>query len=178
MRQRSSPYHWSVLDPNSIGFKLISLFLVCVIAFGELPVYAVDKALSGRERKGDFVIWHQGMQNLAAAELSMRPDASSGLMNSVSVLGKPMSETYGYDANGNMTSRKDFNGHTTTYQYDNMNRLKTKTADTFFSTGACAPGACGPTQVTFTYTSTGRRQSMTDASGKTNYSYATRDRLL
>src|SRR5262249_8898021 len=34
-------------------------------------------------------IWHQGMQNLAAAEVSMRPDASSGLMNSVSVLGKP-----------------------------------------------------------------------------------------
>src|SRR5262249_34523673 len=68
---------------------LISLFLVCVIAFGELRVYAVDKALSGRERKGDFVIWHQGMQNLAAAEVSMRPDASSGLMNSVSVLGKP-----------------------------------------------------------------------------------------
>src|SRR5215813_10708718 len=89
MRQPSFPYHWSLLDPHSIGFKLISLFLVCVITFSELPVYAVEKAPNGRERKGDFGIWHQGMQNLAAAEVAMRPDASSGLMNSVSVLGKP-----------------------------------------------------------------------------------------
>jgi RHS repeat-associated protein/uncharacterized repeat protein (TIGR01451 family) len=89
-----------------------------------------------------------------------------------------MSEAYGYDAVGNLTSKKDFNGHTTTYQHDTSNRLLSKTADSFFSTGACAGNACGTTQVSFTYTATGRRLSMTDASGVTNYTYDTRDRLL
>ena len=89
-----------------------------------------------------------------------------------------MAESYAYDAAGNLISRTDFNGHTTTYSYDAMNRLKKKTADLFFSTGACAGGACGATQVSFTYTPTGHRASMTDASGTTNYTYDTRDRLL
>jgi RHS repeat-associated protein len=89
-----------------------------------------------------------------------------------------MSESYGYDAAGNVTSRKDFNGHTTTYQYDTMNRLKVKTADAFFSTGACAGGLCGATQITYNYNNVGRRTSMVDASGTTSYTYDTRDRLL
>ena len=89
-----------------------------------------------------------------------------------------MSETYGYDAVGNMTSRKDFNGHTSTFTYDSMNRLKTKAADPFFSTGSCAGGLCGATQITFNYNNVGRRTSMTDASGSSSYTYDTRDRLL
>jgi RHS repeat-associated protein len=89
-----------------------------------------------------------------------------------------MSETYGYDAVGNLNSKKDFNGRTTTYQYDSMNRLKVKTADSFFSTGACAGGLCGATQITYSYDSLGRRTSMVDASGTTTYTYDTRDRLL
>lgn len=89
-----------------------------------------------------------------------------------------MSETYGYDAVGNMTSKKDFNGHTTTYQYDTMNRLKVKLADTFFSTGGCAGGLCGATQVTYNYNNIGRRTSMVDASGTTSYTYDNRDRVL
>ncbi len=52
-----------------------------------------------------------------------------------------------------------------------MNRLLSKTADPFFSQGACANGACGATQVSYTYTPTGKRASMTDASGMTTYSY-------
>src|SRR5262249_9689958 len=89
-----------------------------------------------------------------------------------------MTEIYGYDAAGNLTSKKDFNGHTTTYAYDTMNRLLSKTADAFFSTGACTGGAWGATQISFTYAATGRRLSMTDASGVTNYTDDTRDRLL
>jgi RHS repeat-associated protein len=92
------------------------------------------------------------------------------------------SESYAYDAAGNLISRKDFNGHATTFTYDNMNRLAQKTADAFFSTGTCAPVAglpvCGATLVTYSYTATGRRQSMTDAAGSTTYSYDSRDRLL
>src|SRR5579864_5405775 len=89
-----------------------------------------------------------------------------------------MSETYGYDNLSNITARTDFNGHTTTYQYDTMNRLTMKTADAFFSTGACASGLCGATQVTYSYDDAGHRLSMTDASGTTNYTYDARDRLL
>jgi RHS repeat-associated protein len=89
-----------------------------------------------------------------------------------------MSEAYAYDAAGNMVSNTDFNGHTSTYTYDALNRLLSKTADPFFSAGACAGGACGATQVSYTYTATGRRASMTDGSGTTNYSYDQLDRLL
>jgi RHS repeat-associated protein/uncharacterized repeat protein (TIGR01451 family) len=89
-----------------------------------------------------------------------------------------MRETFGYDAVGNLISKTDFNGHTSTFQYDAMNRLTGKTADAFFSTGPCAGGACGATQVSYTYNSMGRRLSMTDASGQTQYTYDGRDRLL
>jgi RHS repeat-associated protein len=88
------------------------------------------------------------------------------------------SETYQYDAAGNLKSKTDFNGRTTTYAYDGVNRLLSKTADVFFSTGACAGGACGATQVSYTYSATSRRLSMTDASGTTSYTYDNRDRLL
>jgi len=38
---------------------------------------------------------------------------------------------------GNLTSKVDFNGKTTTYAYDSLNRLLSKTPDTSF-TGAAA----------------------------------------
>src|SRR5262249_14779686 len=82
--------------------------------------------------------------------------------------------TRSYDAVGNLTSKKDFNGHTTTYQYDTMNRLKVKTADSFFSTGACAGGLCGATQISYGYNNVGRRTSTTDASRPTTCIYDTR----
>ncbi len=79
-----------------------------------------------------------------------------------------MSETMTYDAAGNLVSKIDFNGKTTGYAYDQNNRLTTKTPDPSFS----AP------VITFTYTTTGQRQNMVDASGTTAYSYDVRDRLL
>jgi RHS repeat-associated protein len=87
------------------------------------------------------------------------------------------SEAYFYDAAGNLTSRTDFNGHTTTYTYDNMNRLTAKVADPFFSQGTCAGGACGATNVSFTYTTTGKRATMDDAFGHWVYTYDLIDRL-
>jgi RHS repeat-associated protein len=88
-----------------------------------------------------------------------------------------MSESYTYDNGGNLATRTDFNGRTTTYQYDNMNRLQSKTADAFFSTGACAGGNCGATQISFTYTATGKRNTMIDATGTTGYGYDGGDRM-
>ncbi len=79
-----------------------------------------------------------------------------------------MSETLTYDVAGNLSTRTDFRGKTTTFGYDSMNRLVSKTPDP----------SLGEPAVTFTYTATDRRASMTDGSGTTNYTYDSRDRLL
>jgi len=63
---------------------------------------------------------------------------------------------------------RDFNGKTTSYAYDVLNRLLSRTPDPSF-TGAPAES--------FTYTLTGKRATMTDASGGTTYSYTNRDRV-
>ena len=79
-----------------------------------------------------------------------------------------MSESYAYDVVGNLASKTDFNGKTTTYSYDTLNGLLKKTPDS----------SLNQTPVSFTYTATGQRNSMSDASGATNYTvYDNRDRL-
>jgi RHS repeat-associated protein len=93
-----------------------------------------------------------------------------------------MSESYQYDAAGNLAARTDFNGHTTTYVYDKANRLLSKTADPFFSTGACAPTSanafpCGATKVSYTYFTSGQRATMSDAFATWQYFYDGRQRL-
>ena len=62
---------------------------------------------------------------------------------------------------GNLGARTDFKGRTTSYQYDALNRLTAKVPDP----------ALGEPAVSFTYTATGRRATMTDASGVTTYGY-------
>lgn len=78
------------------------------------------------------------------------------------------SESFTYDAVGNRLSRTDFNGKTTTFAYDVVNRLLSQAPDPSFRSS--------PT--TFTYTATGKRASMTDTSGVTNYTYDNRDRVI
>ena len=51
---------------------------------------------------------------------------------------------YAYDATGNLSSRTDFRGKTTTYAYESMNRLLSKTPD----------ASLGEPAVTYTYTAT------------------------
>jgi RHS repeat-associated protein len=77
-------------------------------------------------------------------------------------------ERMSYDAAGNLRTKTDFNGRTTTYTYDTLNRLLRKTPD----------ASLGEPPVIFTYTASGQRASMQDASGSTTYSYDNRDRLL
>jgi YD repeat-containing protein len=77
-------------------------------------------------------------------------------------------ETVLYNAVGNVSQRTDFNGKQTTYGYDALNRLLTRT-------GNHANAAAS--NVAFTYTPSGQRETMTDASGVTTYSYDPRDRL-
>lgn len=77
------------------------------------------------------------------------------------------SETTAYDAVGNVSAKTDFNGKTTTFTYDTLNWMFSKIPDASLSQ---------PT-ITFTYTPTGKRATMVDATGTTTYTYDNRDRL-
>jgi RHS repeat-associated protein len=78
-------------------------------------------------------------------------------------------ERFTYYNDGQLHTRTDFNGHATTYAYDAAGRPTTRTPDASFSSEQ---------PVTWTYSATGRRASMTDATGTTSYAYDQRDRLL
>ncbi|MET0645080.1 MAG: RHS repeat-associated core domain-containing protein [Pyrinomonadaceae bacterium] len=92
-------------------------------------------------------------------------DALDRLSKRVLPLG--MFESFAYDEVGNLSARTDYRGKRTSYEYDPMNRLLAKRPD----------ATLGEPAVTFSYTLTGERRAMTDASGTTNYVYDLRDRL-
>ncbi len=92
-------------------------------------------------------------------------DALNRLIKRTLPLG--MSELYTYDQVGNTATRTDSRGKQTSFDYDSLDRLIAKRPDP----------TLGEPNVTYTYTTTGRRRSMTDASGTTNYTYDVRDRL-
>ena len=75
-----------------------------------------------------------------------------------------LTESRSYDNNGNLATVTHFNGIVTTYTYDTLNRLLSRTTP-------------GEAAVSFTYTATGKRHTMNDASGTTTYSYDAMDRL-
>lgn len=64
---------------------------------------------------------------------------------------------YGYDDNGNLTSRTDNTGQTT-YVYDKLNRLATENFP-------------GGVQNTYTYDNVGKLKTLVDAGGTTTYNY-------
>ena len=78
-----------------------------------------------------------------------------------------MTETMTYDDAGNLATKTDFNDRTTSFVYDALNRLTEKHPDP----------ASGEPAVRFTYTASGQRATMEDASGTTTYTYDDRDRL-
>ena len=78
-----------------------------------------------------------------------------------------VNESRTYDNNGNLLSVTHFSGMTTSYGYDPLNRLLSRTPDS----------RTGEATVSFTYTATGKRATMTDASGTTSYTYDSLDRL-
>jgi len=78
-----------------------------------------------------------------------------------------MSETFTYDQGGNVSTRVDFKGLKTTFNYDALNRLVSKVPD----------ASLNESTVTYTYTPTGQRESMTDATGATTYTYDSQQRL-
>lgn len=93
-------------------------------------------------------------------------DALNRLIKRVLPLG--MAELYTYDQVGNRVTRTDFRGKQTSYEFDPMNRLTARRPDP----------SLGEPAVLYSYTETGMRRSMIDASGATAYAYDQRDRLL
>jgi len=87
--------------------------------------------------------------------------------SSLTLPGGGSGATSTYDLFGNRLTLTDSIGKTTTYGYDGVNRLTSKTPDS----------SLGEPVVSFTYTGTGKRASMTDASGTTTYTYDNQDRL-
>ena len=77
-------------------------------------------------------------------------------------------ELYTYDQVGNVVTATDSRGKQTSFEYDALNRLTAKRPDP----------TLGEPNITFTYTKTGQRNSMIDASGTTTYEYDSRDRLI
>jgi RHS repeat-associated protein len=106
------------------------------------------------------------MTNANGRTTGFEYDALNRIIKRVMPLG--MSELYTYDQVGNVVTLTDFRGKQTSYEYDAMNRLLAKRPDTTLN----------EPNISFTYTPTGRRNSMSDASGTTNYTYDLRDRLL
>jgi RHS repeat-associated protein len=84
------------------------------------------------------------------------------------ILPAGQAENFTYDLAGNLASHTDFIGKNTVYAYDSGNRLLTKTPDSSFH----------EPPVSYTYTTTGKRASMTDLSGTTTYAYDSVDRLI
>ncbi len=77
-------------------------------------------------------------------------------------------ESFAYDAAGNLISHTDFKGKVTAFAYDAMNRMISKTPDASFGAAAVA----------YTYSASGKRTSMTDATGVTTYTYDAADRII
>jgi len=78
-----------------------------------------------------------------------------------------LTETRNYDYSGNLTSLVHFDGTTTTYTYDALNRLTGRSSN--------SPHAEPP--VSFTYTATGKYHTSTAQDGTVNYTYDALDRL-
>jgi RHS repeat-associated protein len=75
------------------------------------------------------------------------------------------SSTFGFDAMGNLIRETNFNGVIITNQYNDLNRVTSRTSG-------------GDYSVLFSYSPTGQRTNMIDASGTNIYSYDSFDRLL
>jgi RHS repeat-associated protein len=73
-------------------------------------------------------------------------------------------ERFSYDLAGNLGYATNFNGVIIANQYDVMNRLTNRASVNGY-------------KVSYTYTSTGQRQTMIDPNGTTTYLYDNRDRL-
>ena len=138
---------------TSFVYDALGRLITVIDALGGQTSYGYDEAgnkISQTDANGNITLWVY--DNLGKQTKHTLP------------LG--MSETFTYDANGNMMTKTDFNCDTTTFTYDSCcNRLLSKN----YPDGS---------QVSFTYTAGGLRETVTDARGTTSNIYDARNRLL
>jgi len=82
-------------------------------------------------------------------------------------------ETYTYTASGQMATKVDRNGNTTTYVHDSHNRLLSQTV-----TGLSVTELLAERQISYTYDNNGNQLSMTDSSGTTRRTYDEMNRVI
>lgn len=117
--------------------------------FGNL---IVQRDASGREARFEY-------DGLRRPTKTMLPDDTPGN------LADNLYSTTEYDLLGRVVSTTDFNGNIVQFEYDTLGHLIKKD----FPTG---------TDVTYTYTTTGQRETVSDARGVTSYQYDFQDRLV
>jgi RHS repeat-associated protein len=113
-------------------------------------------------------------------------DAAGNLTQFTNADGK--AATYIYDPAGLVSSKTEPGGLTTSYTYDTAGRVSVTTSpdlttatNTYDSAGQLTTvhySTTGSTDIKFTYTTTGQRATMVDATGTSSYSYDPVGRLL
>ena len=120
--------------------------------YDDLGNFVVQRDALGRETRFEY----DGQGRRTATIL---PDDTPG------TLADNLRSTTTYNADGSVASTTDFNGDTILFEYDAKGQLTKKDFPS------------GP-DVTFTYTPTGRRASVTDGRGLTQFAYDAQNRLL
>ncbi|MGA2649953.1 MAG: DUF2341 domain-containing protein [Terracidiphilus sp.] len=123
------------------------------------PNSPANTTVYGYDANGNPIALEDANQHTTASAFDLLSELTSKVLPDGA-----LTETRTYDNNGNLATVTHFNGVTTTYTYDQLNRLLSRATP-------------GETTVSFTYTATGKRQTMTDQSGATSYSYDSMDRL-
>jgi RHS repeat-associated protein len=141
-------------NTTQYGFDSIGRLVSVTDAMGHVTTFAYDlgNRISQRDANGNTTTFQYDQRGRRT-----RRTLPSG-----------QTESFAYDAAGNVVSHTDFNGKTTIYVYDSRNRLLSKVPDPSFT----APS------VTYTYTASGNRAAMIDATGTTTYQYDSADRLV
>ncbi len=124
------------------------------------PDTSANTTLYGFDNDKNLIDWTDANGHTTTATFDLLSEPTSKTLPDAS-----LSESRSYDQAGNLITVKHFNGLTTTYTYDKLNRLLSRSTP-------------GESPVTFTYTGTGKRASMSDASGTTTYTYDPLDRLV
>ncbi|MEF2246470.1 S8 family serine peptidase [Paenibacillus sp. IITD108] len=143
-------------------------------ALGETTRYTYDLVGNQLTQTDGRGLTHTFTYN-AANKLSLRMDPPAELNEPVAGTNHAgKTESYRYDADGNLQYKIDRNGHQTTYQYDIHGRLQTETVE-----GAgIVELALNQRQVTYTYDKNGNQLKMTDSTGTTSRTYDEFNRVI
>jgi YD repeat-containing protein len=108
---------------------------------GGVNAYSINYAMPGREVVITDPLGTQRTQSFSTIVGVERPTGATQPPGSGS---SACSDTLTYDANGNVTSRVDFNGNKTCYAYDLPRNLQTKRVEALAATANCTTALSSP----------------------------------